>query len=287
MKKLFTSIAFSLLTLPFLVGQNTVTVDAGASWIGFMTVFNLDGSVNFGDFWAIPDLKTVPNVVDNTVTLQPNFNTYANDPMDPFWVNQDTGEGNKDMEANTFVEPGDSFNGSDLTFIGTVQEYTLDDAYTAKYFIKALDPNNNFADVLEGSAIFDLPTSGEFSVTVTGDQLAPGLVIQYGFVITGRNANPDNEAELGGVVVGEASTSVSELNDPSIEASVYPNPVANVLSIKSATPVEAFQVLNLAGQQVISGVGTQDVDVSELPAGTYSIIVTVEEGKKAMTFVKQ
>ncbi len=284
MKKFFTTTVLSLLTLPLLVGQNTVTIDAGASWIGFMTVFNLDGTVNFGDFWAIPDLKSVPNVTDNTVTLHPNFNTYA--PGDDFWVNPDTGEGNKDMEANTFIEPGESFNGADLTFTGTVQSNTLAEGYTARYFIKALDPNNNFADVLEGSLIFDLPTEGVFSVSATADQLPSGLIIQYGFVINGRNANPENEAALGSVVIGDAPTSVNELNNPAIEASVYPNPVIDLLSIKSASPVESFQVLDFLGRQVISGVGSNDVDVSDLPTGTYSIIVEVEEGKKAMNFVK-
>lgn len=286
MKKIFTIAMLSLLTLPFLSAQNTVTVDAGANWIGFMTVFNLDGSVNFGDFWAIPDLKTVPDVGANTVTLQPNFNTYANDPTDPFWVNQDTGEGNKDMEANTFVEPGPTFAENDLTFVGTVQSHTLADGYTATYFVKALDPNNGFADVLGGGYIFDLPTSGTFSVTVPGNELLAGTVIQYGFTITGRNANPDNEAALGSVVVTEGTVSVNDLN-PDLEVSVYPNPVTEMLSIKSDTPVESFQVMNFLGQQVISGVGTNDVNVSELPAGTYSIIVEVEEGRKAMTFVKQ
>ena len=206
MKSIFTSIILTLFSLPLLIGQNDVVFSANDNWVGFMNVFNLDGSYNFGSGWGVPDLKTVIDEGANTMTLQPNFNTYADNPMDPFWVDQTTGEGAKTMEASTFVEPGETFNGNDLTFSGVVQENTLDGDYTAQYFIKALDPDNGFADALEGSKTFDLPDSGAFSVSATGAELAPGLVIQYGFVIMGRNANPDNEAALGSVVIGTAES---------------------------------------------------------------------------------
>ena len=62
------------------------------------------------------------------------------------------------MEANTFVELGLQFvNGNDLIFAGNVVSNTLDSTYQAKYFIKALDPNNGYADAFGGSKTFDLP----------------------------------------------------------------------------------------------------------------------------------
>ena len=67
------------------------------------------------------------------------------------------------MEAITFIEPGAGANDNDLAFAGNVVGNTLDAAYTAKYFIKALDPNNGYADVFNGSKTFDLPASGTFS----------------------------------------------------------------------------------------------------------------------------
>ena len=286
MKKIFTIAMLSLFTLPMLVAQNNVTVDAGASWLSFMNVFRADGSYWFGDPWSFDNLKSTLDTDANTITLQPNFNAYADNTTNPEWVDQSTGAGLATMEANSFVEPGASFNGTDLNFSGTIQSFTISSDYTVTVFIKALDPNNGFADALGGSGTATLTEAGDFSVSAAGSALADGLIIQYGFSVTGPNANPADEGTLGSVVASDMSVNVNDLN-PEIEASVYPNPTAEVLSIRSATPVQAFQVLNFLGQQVITGVGTNDVDVSNLPAGTYSIIVEVEEGKKAMTFVKK
>ena len=286
MKKIFTIAFLALFTLPLLVAQNDVTFSAGDNWISFMNVFRADGSYWFGDPWSFENLKSTLDTDANTLTLQPNFNAYADNVGNPEWVDQTTGEGVATMEANSFVEPGASFNGVDLTFSGAVQSFTLSDDYVVNVFIKALDPNNGFQDALGGGSTTQLTEAGEFSVSAAGANMPAGLIIQYGFNVTGPNANPANEAALGSVIISDMAVSVNDLN-PEIEASVYPNPTAEVLSIKSATPVQAFQVLNFLGQQVISGVGTNDVDVSNLPAGTYSIIVEVEEGKKAMTFVKQ
>lgn len=286
MKAIFTTFAVALLSLPMLVAQNTVTVDGSATYIGFMTVFNLDGSVNFGDFWGVPDLKSVPNAVDNTLTLQPNYNTYS--ANDPFWADPMTGEGAKDMEASTFIEPGESFNGQDLTFQGTIQSYTIDTAqYDVKYFIKALDPNAGFSDALGGTYFLDLPMSGNFSVTVPGSELAAGLIIQYGFAVLGRNANPANEAALGSVVVAPFTTSVDELSYLERQIAVYPNPADDLLTISSEAPVKSFEISTMVGQRVLSGAQTNQVDISALPTGNYLITVMIEEGRRAMRFVKR
>ena len=182
---------------------NVVDFDASATFLGYMNWFELPanggGYVN-GSSWTVAALKSVLNTGANTLTLQPNFNTYAENPTDAYWVNQTTGAGNKNMQAATYVEDATA-NGADLTFQGSVSSYTLDAAYTAKYFIKALDPANGWADVFGGSKTFDLPQSGNFSVSATAAELPAGLVVQYGFEVFGANANPADEVALGSVVV--------------------------------------------------------------------------------------
>jgi len=278
MKTIITSIALSLLSLPMIFAQNNIQVSGSDSWIGYMNVFNFSGGYEFGSGWEVSALKSTPSVGSNTLTLQPNFNTY--NANDPFWTNPNTGAGNKNMEALTFVEPGAAFNGVDLTFSGIVQTYTLDSAYTVKFFIKALDPANDYADVLAGAKVMDLPTSGAFSVSATAAELPAGLLIQYGFSVTGVNANPANEAALGSVTIGAGPVSVNELNELPGKISVYPNPTANTLSIRSEYQVQAYQISTSLGQPVLSGKATNDVDVSSLAAGTYFITVKFEEGEK-------
>jgi hypothetical protein len=66
----------------------------------------------------------------------------------------------------------------------------------------------------------------------------------------------------------------------------YPNPVSNVLTVEY-TEGSDFQVLNLLGQQVLTGktppLGVGGLDVSALPKGAYVLRI----GTKKVTFIKQ
>lgn len=62
----------------------------------------------------------------------------------------------------------------------------------------------------------------------------------------------------------------------------FPNPVSNVLNIESNQTGD-FYILNLLGQQVLSGKVRQQIDVSALPQGTYILKIGLEQVK----FVKQ
>lgn len=190
------------LTLPSY--SNATVVDASADWLGYMNVFDLPengGGYQFGGPWGVSDLQTILVSGSNALRLYPNFNTYSDNLADSYWVNQTTGAGNKNMEAITLIEPGVSANDNDLTFIGNVASYTLDAGYSAKYFIKALDPNNGYADVFNGSKTLDIPASGVFTVSATAAELPIGLIVQYGFMVIGPNANPADAATLGSVVI--------------------------------------------------------------------------------------
>jgi Secretion system C-terminal sorting domain len=63
---------------------------------------------------------------------------------------------------------------------------------------------------------------------------------------------------------------------------VYPNPVSNVLTV-DYTEGSLFQVINLLGQQVLTGKTGQRLDVSALPQGSYILKVGAEQAK----FIKQ
>jgi hypothetical protein len=267
--------------------QNDVPASASDNWIAFMNVSDLPsdgGAYQFGSFWAVPDVQTVLDVPNNTITLQPNFNTYADNPMDAFWVNQATMEGNKQMEASTFVEPGPSFNGQDLTFSGYVLSHTIDAGYEAQFFVKALDSLNGYSDALAGAYIQTLPTSGQFTVTVPSAELTVGLLIQYGFTIIGVNANPLNEAALGSVVIGEQD--VTGIDEFTVEASAYPNPATEELILSSDAAIESFEIINVAGQVVLTG-ASNTANVSTLNEGTYIVRVNTAKGLATTRFVKK
>lgn len=191
---------------------------AGASdWSGSMSVYNnasgSQGSFVFSSPWSVSDLKTTvltsnPTIIGDRLTLQPNYNTYANalggsNADRAFWTNSTDGgvtagpAGNKWMVANTYFEDPDPISVSGFSLSGTVDLNNLDAGYTAEAFITVIDPTF-FITVLDVRVM--LPSSGAFTVT-TDLSAFQGMRLQTGFTISGLNANPVSEAALGGVTV--------------------------------------------------------------------------------------
>jgi len=199
---------------------------SAGNWTGFMNVFNnaagTQGSYVFGSGWGVSDLKTTISnsnagtIVGDQLVLEPNYNTYTNsltgnDADRAFWTDSTDGGvtpgplGNKWMDANTFEETL-SIAVPSYTLSGNVTSNTLNTSlYTAKAFIKVLDPSNGYATVLNDSVT--LPASGPFIVT-SNLSLYQGKLLQVGFSMNGLNANPVNAASNGSV--GLTITAVPE-----------------------------------------------------------------------------
>jgi len=185
---------------------------SAGDWVGYMNVYDNNagsqGGLVFGQGWGVADLKTTVTtsnpgtIIGDQLVLQPNFNTYTDNPGDPFWRdNAGAGPGgNKWMEANTFVETN-PITFPSYTLQGTVDANDLDtNLYTAEAFIKVLDPGAGFATILNDRVT--LPASGSFELT--SDLTQPdlqGKILQAGFTMNGLNANVVNEAAYGSVSV--------------------------------------------------------------------------------------
>jgi hypothetical protein len=250
---------------------NFVTADPNNAWGGYMEVFDLDGNFQFGNPWDVADLQTVLQPDVPNMILYPNFNTY--NAEDPYWSNGEMG--NKIMRATTQVESWDMYNGADLTFTGSVAEHTLE-GYDTVYFIKCLDPDAGWSDMLEAAYVLPLPESGEFSVTVSGDLLPAGKLVQFGFSVVGLNANP--AFDYGKVVIGDVGLSIGENN--SLDMVIYPNPVdGDYVTIQ--TPLNGdklVEVFDVNGRKVMERLlTTNTLNVSSISAGMYIVKVTVED----------
>lgn len=192
--------------------QTIVDVDLNQTWNGFMAVFdNAGGPVGskggavFDSTWGFADLKSTINLGAGTLTLQPNYNTYANslggtDADRAFWTDSTDGgvtagpNGNKWMEANSYIQNG-SWAGGLLTFQGDILSSTmLSPNYTVSAFIKSFDAGWGWVGWSQ-----DFIANGATDFSVTFD--APAGIVQYGFLVEGLNANPDNEVAFGSVVV--------------------------------------------------------------------------------------
>lgn len=250
---------FALLGTQNGIAQNSVSVNGGATWLGYANVFLTDGSTfQFGSAWGVADLKSVVNVGANTVTLYPNFNTY--NAADPYWSNGAVG--NKVFEANTFVE-NNALAGQVLTFSGNVTSNTLNSAYTAVAFIKGLNPATGYSTDVFVSA--PLVAGQPFSIT-TDAAIPAGLVVQYGFTVKGLNANPAQEAALGNVVV---ASNVVVPTEPMTAAPTPTRPANTVISMFSDAytnvPVDTWRT-------VWSNATLTDLQIAGNPTKKYSAL---------------
>jgi len=266
--------------------QNTVVADASAEYLGYANVFETianGGAFVFGSGWGVADLKTVVDAGAGTVTLQPNFNTYGDNPGDPFWIDPATGLGNKQFEGNTFIENNTNLIGSELTFTGGVAAYTLDPAYVAIAFIKVF--NADFSVLKIETA--PLVAGQDFSITYTNVE-PEDTTIQYGYQILGLNANPADEAALGSIVIVDTVLGTNDFDTSSI--STYPNPVTSELNIQSKELITSVSIFNTLGQQVLNlPVGSLNVavDMSTLSPGVYHANIATERGSKTQKVIKK
>ncbi|MGJ8666683.1 MAG: T9SS type A sorting domain-containing protein [Patiriisocius sp.] len=67
--------------------------------------------------------------------------------------------------------------------------------------------------------------------------------------------------------------------------SVYPNPVVDILNIKSAVPVDAVVVYDILGK-VVAQSSTKTVDMSGLSSGAYLVNVTIGDTSKTIKVIK-
>jgi hypothetical protein len=280
--KLFSLVALLALSLG-VAAQNSVSVDASGNWLGYANIFDpATGDYIFGEPWGIQDIKTVVDAGAGTLTLQPNFNTYADNPTDPFWVDQTTGLGAKIFEGNSYIEDN-SLAGAELTFSGNVNSNTLDGAYDAVAFIKVF--NANYSVLKQATVSL---TGATFEVVFTDVNPAEDAVVQYGFQIIGLNANPEEEAALGNVVVSGGALSVNDFNTASF--SVAPNPSNSVWNVRSAqydmTQVVLFDVLGKKVAQFNNPGTALAIDNNNLSKGAYFAQINTASGSTTVQLMK-
>ena len=174
--------------------QTTVRVDPGATWVGYMNVFELnDTTFAFGQPWtATADLNA--SFSGPTLTLTPNTSISRDVALsDTFWWTGG-GQGNKSMHANFYVQ-NDALAGQTVTFTGSVTANTLVSPYTSSVFIRDFAPdfssfNTITAPVVNGTFTIALATIND-----------PARHVQYGFETVGPNARLDQVSTLGSVTV--------------------------------------------------------------------------------------
>lgn len=255
----------------------SVTADSTSELVAYANWFELDGTTYVdGSVWALEDLKTVVNTENNTLILHPNFSAYG-DGTDPYWADGENGA--KVFEGNTYVEDN-TLIGQTVTFTGNAISNTLADGYDGIAFIKVLSADYQLLEFLSAPLI-----GGEdFSLTSETASIAGAAIFQYGYSVTGVNANPTQETELGNAVVTSENLSTSKFT--TTQAVVYPNPAHTILNIRTQESINNVAIYNIYGQKVMEA-KTSTVDVSSLSNGIYIINIISDSKESTLRFVKQ
>ena len=175
----------------------SVRVDTSTGWVGGMNVFALPadgGGYVFSSGWGLADLNA--SLDFGVATLTPNTSISRDVPTsDGFWWKPD-GSGNKNMDANLYVEDNTLADHS-VIFSGNCFANTLVSPYTSKAFIQEFDGAFNI--VTQTNVL--LVTGQPFNITLVTTAFS-GHHIRYGFTTVGPNASLASAPSLGHVLVG-------------------------------------------------------------------------------------
>ena len=179
--------------------------DPPYKWSAYVSWHTLEagdtiGSYVGGDAWG--QLSDLPAEWNNgVITLAPNTASYS------AWSESGSDDGIYFLEQTLKIEGTQATSeilGKTVSFNGTVDSYTLDSRYEVIAFIKALDPSANYAPYVIEQVTLD--STGNFALTA--DLPAGDYIPQLGFVLSGRNANPDTD--WGNIQISNVSGSYDE-----------------------------------------------------------------------------
>ncbi|MFL9843738.1 T9SS type A sorting domain-containing protein [Flavobacterium rhizosphaerae] len=261
-------------------GSTTVTLDATdqANIIGYANYFNVADETYFGGSeYGLADLRTDINAGNNTLILYPNFDKYGT-------ADFTNGEmGNKIFEGNTYKQD-DALIGEDVSFKGHCISNSLAEGYDAIAFIKLFDGGYQLVNYIH----VPLVEGEDFTVNVNVADFPTTAHVQYGYSVTGLNANPTQMEALGNAVVSSPTAGIQSFSKKAV--TLYPNPAQSAINLTSQDIISSVSVYNMMGQQVLSatpGKNAATINVSGLNSGMYIISATVNGVESTTRFIKQ
>lgn len=151
-----------------------------------------------------------------------------------------------------------------LTINNDVFTLNLDTAYNCST-IQWVDCDNN-----------NQPIVGETATTFTPTQSG-----NYGAIITYPNGVTETSDCQTFIVTNTKETLASDA------IKFFPNPVHDILNIKTDEIIETVQVLDITGKQQLVNFYNNQIQTQQLPLGVYIVRIYTENGQLTKRFVKQ
>lgn len=93
-----------------------------------------------------------------------------------------------------------------------------------------------------------------------------------------------NEMGFAETIEKMRNASNENINTPRIK--LYPNPVSTVLHLEGQE-LGTYTIVNALGETLMAGISTNQIDVSSLNSGIYTIFITGRNGSRPSKFIKE
>lgn len=129
-----------------------------------------------------------------------------------------------------------------------------------------------------GEEYFAVNTRGNFNATPPAqgwDVARAGVGLNVNFEITFINQ------------VQNAAFAIKLTNDSDVQTSVFPNPTSGELTIEAGTAIQRLSLVNMAGQMVLSTLQSNQLNLSQLPNGVYTLLIETSIGRSSKKIIKE
>ncbi|MBD3863836.1 T9SS type A sorting domain-containing protein [Olleya marilimosa] len=157
-------------------------------------------------------------------------------------------------------------------------------AFAAPSFtnVQDLDPNTVSLNL---SADYK-PTTSSSYVLDNGENTFYNTALFGDFDLSGNNRIFNSTIDLGAhEYVSTLSVAAVSLSENSIK--LYPNPVIDVVNIKTNQTIENVSVFNVNGQKVLEIANQSQINISNLPIGMYFLNINTNQSNQTIKILKQ
>lgn len=139
------------------------------------------------------------------------------------------------------------------------------------------------------SASKTTPVSGSLTIPTSAlnGSTRMRVSMKYNGIPTSCESFSYGQVEDYTIVIGGTGRKIDSENNL-VDIKLYPNPTSSVLNISTVSENTAVKIYNLQGQTVYNGViRNNNLDVSNLPVGTYMLEIDFNNSKIVKRFIKQ
>jgi hypothetical protein len=134
-------------------------------------------------------------------------------------------------------------------------------------------------------------TSGTDKASVNSNGLVTAICDGTATVTAKSVANPNISKSINIVITGQTTKCTNSIEEVNSSFVIYPNPVKDVLSIKSEHMIIKISIFNTNGsllkQVDYLGESNVNLDVNQYPKGMYILKLETSEGVGVHKFVKE